>query len=360
MNTAQILPNLPRAAKLLFVRLRSLGDTLLSTPLYAALKGWRPDLRISALVESPYDEVVRNNPDLDEVLSLPAVHEQKYPKWLARWKTLQQIRWRRFDCCINLHGGSTSGLLTGLSGSAYRVGHRGFRNNFCYNVRINLPPQLEKENRQHTVEYQMDWLYALGMPHGDIPPLKLVPDPSWEIPTTSKLTEAGIDLSSPYAVIQPTSKFATKEWTPQGFAEVSDSLKLARGWQTVLTGGPGEEQRLREVSDLCRFRPAKLIDLSLSELTWVIRRARCFIGNDSGPAHLAAALQIPLVVLFGSSDSQVWYPWKARHVLVQNRFDCNPCPGYRCLVYDEPKCILSITTSQVKSALEKLLEKFPG
>jgi ADP-heptose:LPS heptosyltransferase len=240
------------------------------------------------------------------------------------------------------------------------VGHDGFRHSFYYNIRISLPSQSGKETRQHTVEYQMDWLYALGMPRGDIPPLKLVPDPQWEIPTTRKLKEAGIDLSSPYGVIQPTSKFSTKEWTPQGFAEVSDYLKLARGWQTVLTGGPGEGQKLREVSDLCRFRPAQLIDLSLPELMWVIRRARCFVGNDSGPTHLAAALQIPLVVLFGSSDSQVWYPWKARHVLVQNPFDCNPCPGYHCLVYDEPKCILSLTTSQVKLAIERLLEGFSG
>ena len=64
-----------------------------------------------------------------------------------------------------------------------------------------------------------------------------------------------------------------------------------------------------------------------------------------------------MLVLFGSSDSSLWRPWKTTHEIVQNPFDCNPCPGYRCLVYDQPRCILSITPHQVKQALQRLLNR---
>jgi ADP-heptose:LPS heptosyltransferase len=95
--------------------------------------------------------------------------------------------------------------------------------------------------------------------------------------------------------------------------------------------------------------------VSVGELLWILRGAKLFVGNDSGPTHLAAAVGVPTVVLFGSSDAEVWYPWKVPFQRVQNLFDCNPCPGYRCLVYDEPKCILSITVSQVKLSVDAAL-----
>ena len=210
MDTRQILPNLPQAAKLLFIRLRSLGDTVLSTPIYSALKSWRPDLRISVLVEHPYEEILLNNPDLEAVWSIPSGNSGETWKWAVRLRTIQRIRSGKFACCINLHGGTTSCLLTGLGGSRYRVGLRNFRHSFCYNARIQLPFGPKGGTRQHTVEYQMEWLYALGLPHGDIPALRLIPDPALEVPVMRKLEQVGIDLDSPYAVIQPTSMFLAR------------------------------------------------------------------------------------------------------------------------------------------------------
>ena len=134
-----LLTGLPPGSKILFIRLRSLGDTILSTPLYAALKDWRPDLQLSALVEEPYDEVLRRNPDLQSVFPLPVQGAKRRSTSIARWQTLRQIRRERFHCCINLHGGTTSAWLTAMSGARYRIGLRGYRNSFCYNVRTKRP-----------------------------------------------------------------------------------------------------------------------------------------------------------------------------------------------------------------------------
>jgi ADP-heptose:LPS heptosyltransferase len=92
----------------------------------------------------------------------------------------------------------------------------------------------------------------------------------------------------------------------------------------------------------------------------MVAGARVFVGNDSGPAHIAAAARTPVVTIFGSSHSALWRPWKAPDsAVVQNYFDCNPCPGDRCYAFAEPRCILSITTEQVRVCLDALLRSRP-
>ena len=355
MNPSDVLPGLPLQAKILFIRLRSIGDTILSIPLCTALKNWRPDLRISVLVEEPNDQVLANNPDIDHIISIRTADRSSWKVFRARLSALVKMRQHRFDCCINLHGGSTSAYLTALSGARYRVGYGAFRNAFAYNIRVgsatNLPPGM----KSHTVEHQIEWLRALGLPKAEIPPSRVIPNPQFEAIAKDRLTKAGLKMDSRYAVVQPTSKFYTKEWTAEGFAEIADYLSSRYGLSVVLTGGPGEEGKLKTVQDKSQSKPKLLTSLSISELGWILSRACVFVGNDSGPTHLAAALSIPVVVLFGSSDSALWSPWKASYRAVQNPFDCNPCPGYRCQVYDEPRCILSITPSQVKAAIDALL-----
>lgn len=350
-----LLATLPSGSRILFIRLRSLGDTVLSTPLYAALKAWRPDLRLSALVEEPLDEALYRNPDLESVFPLQVHRIKQRSTAMARWRTLRLIRRKRFDCCINLHGGATSAWLTGLSGARYRIGLRGYRNSFCYNVRTELPSP-PPGVRWHSARFQLEWLYRLGLQKGPDPPARLFPDPGLRSVLQARLRGAGLEPSRPVCVIQPSSRFHTKEWTDAGFAEISDFLQ-EHGYATLLVGAREEKPKIRRVAGLCRNRPASIWGLTISELTGVLDQASLFVGNDSGPTHMAAALGVPVLVLFGSSDSNLWRPWQAVHEVVQNPFECNPCPGYRCHVYGEPQCILSITPQQVKEALQRLLER---
>jgi heptosyltransferase-3 len=353
MNATDLLPSLPARSSILFVRLRSLGDTILSTPLYAALKAWRSDLGISVLVESPNDEVLLNNPDVQEVICLRG--SRGLAGLFEKVAAVKRIRAARFDCCINLHGGSTSAWFTGLSGARYRVGLRNFRNRSAYNRWIDVPPQNAAGAKRHTVEYQMEWLRRLGLPEGETPALRALPAPKLRTVVRARLVSQGVRLEGGYCVLQPTSKFHTKEWTAEGFGQICDYIQTKHGLQIVLTGGPGEEEKLRKVAAHCKLPVTVVHGLSVSELMCMIQAARLFVGNDSGPTHLAAAFQVPVVVLFGSSDSQVWYPWRTRFQRVQNSYSCNPCPGYRCLVYDQPKCILSITAAQVETAIDAVL-----
>ena len=355
MNPSDVLPSLRSEAKVLFIRLRSLGDTILSIPLYAALKTWRSDLRISVLVEEPNDQVLANNPNIDHIISIRRADGSNWKALRSRLSALAHLRQSRFECCINLHGGSTSAWLTALSGARYRVGDIRFRNTIAYDLRIDSSVTPSTGTKIHTVEHQIEWLRALGLPKSDIPPSQVIPNPQFETIAKARLIKIGLKTGNPYAVVQPTSKFYTKEWTADGFAEITDYLSIRYGLSVILTGGPGEEEKLKAVRERSQSKPSVLTSVTISELAWIFSSASIFVGNDSGPTHLAAALSVPVVALFGSSDSTLWHPWGVPFKIVQNPFDCNPCPGYRCLVYDEPRCILSITSSQVKMAIDALL-----
>ena len=354
-NGTRLLNELAPGSRLLFIRLRSLGDVILSTPLYTALKIWRPDLQLSVLVETPYDEVLKGNPALSSILAMPAkIYSWQQFNLNERWKMLLKIRREHFDCCINLHGGSTSAWITLMSRARHRVGLHDFRNAFCYNNRIKVP-KFTSETHWHSVRYQMEWLYQLGLPETPIPPLQLFPDPKSKSKINARLKQAGLFPHQPYCAIQPSSRFYTKEWTESGFAEIIDHLQERFGYSTALVGDAKETSKLRRIASLCRTSPITLGELSILDLIWVLKQAKMYIGNDCGPTHLAAALGLPTIVLFGPSDSTVWYPWQVEHEIVQNTFECNPCPFHRCYVYDEPKCILSITPGHVKEAIKRLL-----
>src|SRR6516164_7272893 len=112
MNYLSILPQFPPDSKILFIRLRSLGDTILSTPLFAAMKEGRPDLELSVLVEEPNQEVLMGNPDIKSIFLLPSPDRRGFSLQTGKVRSLARIRAERFACCINLHGGTTSAWLT--------------------------------------------------------------------------------------------------------------------------------------------------------------------------------------------------------------------------------------------------------
>lgn len=349
MMLVQILPKLPPGAKILFVRLRSLGDTLLTTPLFTALREWRPDLQLDVAVETPNDGVLLGNPHLREIISIS--QSRRGPQELLnRIKTVRCLRKEQYHCCINLHGGSTSAWLTALSGAPIRIGLSTFRNQWAYTHKI--VPHLRGSRKLHTVENQIGWLHQLGLPKSEIPPLLLVIDNSAEEQVRLKLQAAGIGPKSRYCVIQPGSKFITKQWPAERFGSVATFLFEEYGMKTVITGNRQEIRVLSQVAAHMTNHAIIEDSLTVQQLGALLKNAHLFIGNDSGPTHMAAALQIPTVVLFGSSDSRAWHPWKAPYRLVQNQFNCNPCPGYKCLIHSDPQCILSITPDQVMTAID--------
>jgi predicted lipopolysaccharide heptosyltransferase III len=330
LKTKDILLNLPVQARILLIRVRSMGDCLLLTSPIRALKEEFPRFRISVLVESRFAGCFEGNPDIEEVLSISRKRE-----------ALSLVR-RRFDLVVNLHGGPTS-LTYSLLARGPRIGFEQFQYNRLYQGLLPSP-----DPKIHSVEATMAAFQWLGVQRETPPPLRYDGRPQRMSPMLGA-------VRNPYVVIHPAALMETKRWEARKFAELARSLQNL-GLSIVLTCGPGEESSVAEVSKDVPS-PQILLGLGIPELAELIRGAKLYVGNDSGPMHLAAAVGTPIIALWGSSDSRRWRPWSAEHVVVQNPFECNPCPGYRCLVAPTPLCIESVTVEQAVVAAEQLLKK---
>jgi ADP-heptose:LPS heptosyltransferase len=307
-----------------------MGDCLLLTSPVHALKEEFPGFRISVLVESRFAACFNGNPDVDEILSA----DSKYSIGI-------RLLARRFDAIVNLHGGPTS-LLYSLFTWGTRIGAEHYRAAKLYNGVVPAP-----EQQAHTVESSMAVLRWLGVRCEQAPPLQYASHSDEAARIEEKLK------GRPYIVIHPGSIMETKRWQGKKFGEVAQGL-ASRGLTVVVTAGPGEESFASEVAKQAGGTVI-LLGLTIPELAELIRGARLFVGNDSGPMHLASAVGTPVVAVWGSSDSRRWRPWGTKYRVVQNPFECNPCPGYRCLVADSPLCIESVTVSQVNMAIDELL-----
>ena len=264
------------------IRLRSLGDCVLSTPAIHLLKTFRPDLKIGVVVEERFAGVYQNNPDIAEIL----------PPSIAAIRSFQP------ELCLNLHGGTRSARLTVLCGAHIRAGFDIFHPAWCYNLRIPTAQQvLGITRRVHTAEHMASAVFYLGAPIREIPGASLYPD-------------HGRSLFAPqgrYAVIHPFAAKAEKTWPAASFVRLAESLEV----EAVFVGGPDDD-----FSPFHRWRNAQ--GASLAELAQLMRDAALFAGNDSGPAHVAAAFGVPCVVLFGPSDAEIWSPWRTPSQVLQS------------------------------------------
>jgi ADP-heptose:LPS heptosyltransferase len=340
------LAGLQQGARVLVIRLRSLGDTVLMTPALRLLHEWRPDLEISVLVESPWDEILEGNPAVQRILTSRS-------KLGTGWKV-----WRAgFDAVINLHGGPTSVWMTRASRAKLRAGFAHYRSGAIYTHRVPTAQEiLRREGAAHTAEHVASCFFWLGLPMTEIPSAEVFVQEAAGERVSRRLRSFGIGPGESYAVIHPTALHDTKQWKAAGFAEVSEYLEERYGLRSVYVCS---ETELRAVDAVERHAPRALlraVGWPVRDLVALLSGSRLMVGNDSGPAHIAAAARVPVVVIFGSSHSAVWKPWKAvDSAVVQNYFDCNPCPGDRCYAFAEPRCILSITSEQVKVCIDAVL-----
>ena len=334
---------------------------MLDTSNLLALKQFRPDLRIVTLVEAIYTDLFVADPNI-EAIALPRGSGDKRSTFVSRLGVIKEIREQKFSAVINLHGGPTSAQITFASGAKHRVAPAHFRNGYAYNLRVPPVDEILKQagisQRLHTVENQFAEFQWLGLPDEQPAPTHLHVAPAMQQSANAKLAAAGIDPVKPFAVLAPTNEFYTKRWMPERFAEVAEAL-AERELQIVMTGAPTDEQRaqMQAVQKATKKKLASLSSLAIGELVAVIAGAKLFVGNDSGPAHIAAAVKTPLVVMFGPASSVRWRPWRAPAELVQNPFACNPCSMYKCEAFDEPECIRSISVAQVMDSIEKVIER---
>ena len=331
--------------KILVIKLRYLGDVLLCTPVLRALRQKYPNAQLVCLVNPGTEEILRGNPDIDEILLLPRTDV------LSQVRFFREIRSQGFDCVLDLTDGDRSAIITAISGASMKIGFnqenrwRGALYSHCIR---------ENSDSMHMIEYHGKALSILGV-HGELDQPRLCASAKDEEAAQRLLEEAQL-TNCAWVMIHPTARYWFKAWPPERFAELCDGL-AKKQVPVMLVGNHKDMEVGAQIQRLAEHKPISLMGRTgVLELAALMKHCSLFIGNDGGPMHIAAAVGCPVLALFGPTDPVVWGPKGQQVSVLYKGLDCRPCFHPGCSRGEE-SCMKQISVEEVCSTAFRMLAK---
>lgn len=374
---------------ILIIKLRHIGDVLLTIPAVRAVREAFPSAYILALVNKGTDEVLTGNPLLDEVIVYErGIQRLPLPQRVRReLGFMRMIRKNDFDMAIDLTSGDRPAILSFLSGARYRLAYdpegKGFwgkRYLYTHLAKTDgMPGHVVLQNLYPLRQYGIETM-DLGV--------TVFPSRDDEDYVDKLLQEGGIRSGEPFVHIHPVSRWLFKCWRDEYMGGVIRWL-LDKGIKVVVTSSPDKREMekaksiLSLVSEL-RTPNSELLDLSgrttLKHMAVISKRANLFFGIDSAPMHIAAAVGTPVVVLFGPTGAYDWGPWdngyrgqwsvvsgqgtpypkkngiqrSQLHTVIQKDWDCVPCGKDGCNGSKKSECLEDIKVDEVIEVLSDI------
>jgi len=324
--------------KILVIKLRHIGDVLLTTPVFTALKENFKDSFVSVLVNKGTEAVLEKNPFIDEIItfdrSLKSYGALK--KFAQELNFLKEIRKRGFDTTIDLTGGDRAAVISFMSGAKLRIGikSKGFAGKKYFYTHL-----FEIDGKKHTVLQNLEVLTKFGI---EVKSRKVLLNVSEEEKEWAKKL-------IPYKKIvhiHPTSRWLFKCWKDEYMAEIIKWF-IEKGFVVILTSAPAEKEMKKIDSIMSFLKPSEQLinlagKLTLRQLIAVSSISDLFFGIDTAPMHIGGALGIPVFALFGPSGAFHWGPWDnetsqepylerngiqrfGKNIVIQRNWNCIPC-----------------------------------
>ncbi|MCB2154558.1 glycosyltransferase family 9 protein [bacterium] len=347
----------------LIVRLSAIGDVIHSLPVLDVLRRELPDARIGWIVEELSAPLLQNHPQLDELYVIPK------KRWRGNfWKMFfpeirpffRQVKADGWEVALDLHGLTKSGLVAWASGAPIRIGYGDEDgreiNKLFTNRKVKPSPEIK-----HVVARNLALLEGLGItpPADAAGKLGILEEEREQM--RARLEEAGWTRGERIAALNPGAGWSSKRWEPVRFAETGALLAKDPGLRPLILWGPREEPMRDEIANRLKqsgVEPIIAPQTRIRDLAVLISLCDLFIGGDTGPTHTAGLLDVPVVSIFGASDSHRNRPWpiKSGPALQREDFDCVPCWKTKCpLVGDEIlKCLHGIEASRVAEAAREV------
>lgn len=340
--------------RILMVRLSSIGDLVHTLPALSALRRSFPDATIDWLVETRHRDVLLSNPDVNDLLEVDTLGWRKRLFSPATWKeigtSVREIRKRDYDVVLDLQGTIKSSVAARLAKSHRRIG-------FATNALKEKPAGLLYSERvsvngtpQHMIDRHLQLLSALEI-ETDERAFPIVVPEEMEREAARQLESLGL---SDYVVLNPGGSWVTKRWAPEKFAALARAV--AGEWQlpSLVIWGPGEEAMAQAIVAGSETSAVLAPPTGVRDVIPYIRRARLFVSGDTGPMHIASALGVPVVGLFGPTDPGRNGPFGSDDEVVWKNPPCGPCYKHRCPGYGTV-CMTSIEVNEVLGAVRKRL-----
>lgn len=347
---------------IIILPLYGIGDVLMTTPALRTLKEQRSDSRVTCLCmfQNTYD-VLKNNPDIDSLVLFTFNGTRDF----QALSSLYSLR-GRFDCSINFYPSNRSqyNMLAYLIGAKKRIGHR-YLHRDMLELNFLKNRTFMEETGLHNVEENVRLLEFLGIKSDSIPPMKIYLTPE-EVNKGKEYIRSGSGRRK-IGVHAGTSVFkahAGKRWPLDNFAGLIERLD---DYDFYLFGGPDDkdvnEDIIKKIGS--RERVCRIEDLPIRTAASVMKNLDLFVSNDSGLMHLAAAVGVPVVAIFGPTNPDSLRPWGVRHKVVRMDLACSPCFYYspkplECRSEDKFKCLKDLPPDAVQAAICELLDEAGG
>jgi heptosyltransferase-1 len=325
----------PEAPRILVIKLSSLGDLFHALPAVRRLRGGL-GARVDWVTQREYAGLVECLGVADRVIAFPRRGTVRhFPAFLSA------LRREKYDRVIDFQGLLKSAVIGRLARSAERVGPSFFREHAdLFYTRVAGTRNKER----HAVEETLEMMDALGVPDISV-------EPAFRFPEFNPTEPA------PRVAVAPLSRWPSKNWPASHFVEVLKRLQAERNAAIYLLGGPLERY-------LCDGMAAQLSGpvfnlagrISLPEMGGILGKMNLVLANDTGPIHMAAALGVPVLAVFGPTDEKRTGPYGPRNrVVAAGGFDCRPCFSRHCLIGETARCLEAVTPEQVTDQALRML-----
>lgn len=344
---------------ILVLQLDEIGDVLLSTPALCLLRQLYPEAKIIVAARRPGYEILAGNPNIDQLLlvDLPrfSAETAKMPADLKKIKqALPEIKSKlpgTIDLGIDLRADLRTIYLLKKLGARLRIS-QSIRGGGFWLTRI--APYL---GLQHEVERKMGIIRYLS-PAASLPSnlrLEIAVNADNKRQADEVLSRNGVKTTDEFTVIHPFAGWEPKQWPADRFSAIARYLTEKFKHHVIIVGSSRDGEPAARIVARSGPQVKNLTGLSLKTMAAVIARARLFIGNDSGPMHIACAVQTPVIALFGQNTPERYGPWQNKNITIYHPVECSPCPQTSCS--RRPSCMEMITVDEVKEAIERILVK---
>jgi len=331
---------------------KHLGNLVVSLPAIDALINHFRGKAFYLILDNTYREIIESVITEEHVKFYPRkqFNTGSYLRRALSYSVfMRDIRKLQPDVAIDLQGGHTSSLITLFSGASTRVASSFAYRPYAYNVKVNLT-----EGKHKAYSY-FEIAAAVGATVSERL-YRLQSTRARRVSLENKLRHIGLVAERRIVTVHPGVGRLQKLWSVYGFATVADWL-ASREFQVVFVGSPGELDRTNEIISLLSQQTYNMVGtLSLGELMALFEMSSLFLGNDSGPMHLAAAMGTPIAAMFGYADEARWGPRSEKSIVLRGQERCEDCSRKEC---QDPKCINTLSPEVVKSAIQTLLQKYP-
>jgi predicted lipopolysaccharide heptosyltransferase III len=343
----------------LLIQLGDIGDVVLTMPAINALRRHFPDNELIMCVREHARELAEDCPWTDGVISVDKERRKLRHELAYQVRFLSDLRKPRFSLAIDLRTGSRGAIAAFLSGARYRIGRFADGGPSWRNSLFTHLVRPENEAFQYAPEHNLNILAPFGLQMEDALPTLTIPGPrkKW---AQAILRKAGIPKHRPIAAIHPFSLWQYKEWQPSEWISLIHHLTEKRGFSVIVTGSPAERARAEELTEGFKGWAFNLAGkTSIGELPALLQLCGLFIGVDTAALHIAGAVNVPTVGIFGPSSPITWAPRGNHHCVATKGMSCQPCRQKGCQGTEKSRCLDELKAEEVISVVETRLQHLP-